>query len=165
LNRVWRVTKRRHASAAYSGEGARLAGGRWNHPGIPVAYASESQALAGLEYLVNSAPTLLPPGLVIVRADIPDDVAIDIFDRSRLPRNWRDYDPSPEELQDIGDAWLLAMNAAVLKVPSAVVPAEHNFLVNPAHPDLKKIRIGSPETFIFDARLLRPGVKDHGGGM
>ncbi len=151
--RVWRLCKRRHA--ALDGEGARRAGGRWNRRGTAVVYASESLSLAALELLVHCDPALLPDDLVAVAAEIPDALRVERVEEKTLPRNWRAY-PAPESLARIGTDWAASMRSPVLAVPSAVVPRERNFLLNPSHPEFRRVRAGEAEPFSFDARLSRP---------
>lgn len=149
--RVWRLCKRAHA--AFDGDGARLAGGRWNRRGTRVVYASESLSLAALEILVHGGdPALLPADLVAIPADIPASVAIESLEDARLPADWRRI-PAPESLAALGTAWAQAARTPVLSVPSAIVPQERNYLLNPAHPDFAKIRLGTPEPFSLDRRL------------
>jgi RES domain-containing protein len=147
---VWRLCKRRHA--ALDGQGARLAGGRWNSRGTAVVYASETLSLAALELLVHGDPALLPDDLVAIAIAIPDGLPVRRIEAAGLPRTWRRY-PAPESLAPLGDAWAKDRASAVLSVPSAVVPGERNFLLNPAHPDFRRIRAGRPEKFALDARL------------
>ena len=70
-----------------------------------------------------------------------------------LPPNWREL-PAPEFLQNIGNVWILGQPSAVLAVPSAVIPQENNYLLNPAHPHLKRIQIGRPAPFSIDLRII-----------
>ncbi len=148
--RVFRICSKAHA--AFDGEGARLYGGRWNRRGTAVVYASDSLALAALELLVHADADLLPDDLVSVAAEVPDGLRVDSVAASDLPRDWRRH-PAPEALADRGTAWARAGRTAVLAVPSALVPRERNFLLNPAHPDFKKIRTQTPEPFALDTRL------------
>ena len=150
--RVWRLCSRRHR--AFDGEGARLRGGRWNHRGTRVVYTSATLSLVALEYFVNLDPDLLPPDLVATPADIPDAVRIQRMNVRELPRNWRDT-PAPEALADLAAAWTSRRPTAVLAVPSAVVPPEWNYLLNPAHPDFRRIRIADAEPFRLDPRLWK----------
>lgn len=150
--RVWRLCRRKHA--AFDGEGARLAGGRWNRRGTAVVYVSETLSLAALEYLVHLDLALAPDDLVSVPADIPDTLPVARLEAADLPRGWRRY-PAPEALARLGADWAAARRTAVLFVPSAVVPQERNLILNPAHPDFPKIRVGAPGRFSFDPRLLR----------
>lgn len=149
---VWRLTKAAYASC--DGEGARLFGGRWNHPGQPVVYASGSLSLAALEYFVNLDTDLTPPDLVSVRIDIPDEVDLTAVAVEDLPRSWR-RSPGPPALQELGTHWSLTGETAVLIVPSAVVPQESNYLLNPRHPEFARIVIGEPDPFHFDSRMWK----------
>jgi RES domain-containing protein len=150
--KVWRICKRAHA--AFDGEGARKAGGRWNPRGVAVVYASETLSLAALELLVHADPALLPEDLVAIEADVPESVRVRRIDPEKLPRGWRRH-PPPEALAEIGGAWAKSLETPVLSVPSALVPRESNFLLNPAHAEFRRIRVGKPEAFALDARLSR----------
>jgi RES domain-containing protein len=153
--RVWRLCRKKHA--AFDGEGARLAGGRWNRRGTAVVYTSSTLSLALLEYFVNlGAVAHAPSDLVSVAAEVPDGLAVSSIDLAALPRGWRRY-PAPETLAEIGTQWVEQRTTAVLSVPSAVVPQERNYLINPAHPDFRRITIGRPEPFPLDARMGRSG--------
>ena len=149
---AWRLVKTRHARSAFDGEGARLYGGRWNSAGTRVAYASESAALAILEVLVHLQASQLLPSYSLVRVEVPRALVRDL-ERDRLPADWR-RSPPPPAVRAIGDRWVRAATSVALRVPSAVVAAEHNLLLNPAHPDFARVRVGAPEPFTFDARLL-----------
>src|SRR5579863_2956900 len=147
---AWRIVKRKHARSAFSGEGARLYGGRWNQPGVSLVYAAESQSLAALEIVVHlDSPELLEK-YIMFEVGI-DASLITRIDLRQLPRNWRAA-PPPLKVQKIGDVWAAARTSAVLQVPSATLPAEYNFLLNPAHPDFSKLRVGKPSPFLFDPR-------------
>ncbi|MCP4203914.1 MAG: RES domain-containing protein [bacterium] len=149
---ILRLAKAGYAS--FAGEGARLYGGRWNHPGVRVVYASESLSLAALEYFVNLDTDLAPDGLVSVRVEIPGGIEQEVVEAGDLPRNWRTC-PAPEALQDLGTEWIQRGETGVLSVPSAVVPEERNYLLNPAHGELSRILIGRPRPFHFDPRMWK----------
>ena len=148
---AWRIAKQKHAKLAFTGEGARLFGGRWNNPGTSIVYTAQSQALAVLEMLVHLDSPELPGKYVLLEVGI-DDSLIEHIDPSRLPKNWRAY-PSPARARAIGDEWIVKATSAVLGVPSAIVPTENNFLLNPRHKDFPRLRIGKPMPFRFDSRL------------
>lgn len=150
--RVWRICSRRHA--AFDGEGARRFGGRWNHRGSAIVYTSESLSLAALEYFVNLDSDLAPGDLVFVSAEIPQDVTIKRVEAADLPKDWRRY-PAPEALQDMGSEWAAKALSAVLAVPSAVIPEERNYLLNPAHPGFKRISFTRLKAFHFDPRMWK----------
>jgi RES domain-containing protein len=150
---VWRITSTRHASHAYDGEGARLWGGRWNHPGVPMVYCSLTLSLAALEYFVHLEPDVAP-SLVAISAELPAVLTAEIWEVGSLPANWRTY-PAPERLQDLGTAWIRSGRSAVLLLPSSVIPQERNVLLNPAHPDFPKIKLQKAEPFSFDPRMWK----------
>jgi len=139
---------------AFDGEGARIAGGRWNPAGYPAVYAAESRALCALEILVHADPSDLAAGYVCFPLEIPSGVKIERFESATLPSGWRRY-PAPARLQQLGRQWLERAAGAVLSVPSAMVPEELNYVLNPAHPAFQKIRIHDPVRFDFDPRLRR----------
>lgn len=150
--RVWRICSRKHRR--FDGEGARLYGGRWNHTGTSVVYTSGSLSLAVLELFVHVDIDIAPGDLVAIQADIPDTLTIETIKIESLPRDWRRY-PGVEALKDIGTAWASKASTAILSVPSAVIPVEHNYLLNPAHRDFKRIRLQKPVPFRFDARMWK----------
>jgi len=150
---VWRITSKKFTKAAFNGEGARLYGGRWNSPGISLIYTAESKSLAVLEILVHlDSPDLLRK-YVLFEVRIEDSIVTPL-DPASLPKNWR-HDPPPPDAQKIGDEWATNTRSAVLQVPSAIVPGEFNYLLNPRHPDFRKLKIGQPQLFFFDLRLAR----------
>lgn len=149
--RAWRIVKAEHAATAFSGDGARLLGGRWTSIGVAVVYTAESAALATLEVLVHLRRMSRLPLYVLIGCHFDDALVTDV---RALPTNWRES-PAPAELQKIGDEWVRSGRSAVLRVPSVIVPGEHNYLLNPAHPKFKKIAIGKPERFQLDTRLMK----------
>jgi RES domain-containing protein len=151
--RVWRVQRQAHA-ADLSGIGGLSASGRWHHRGHVVLYTSEAPALAVLETLVHVDPDALPSDLRMVEIDVPDRVRIEVCDAVSLTKEWRRI-PGPMELQDFGTSWLAAKRTAALKVASAVLPMQWNYVLNLGHADAKRIRVVGQEPFRFDPRLLK----------
>ncbi|MGB7990328.1 MAG: RES family NAD+ phosphorylase [Candidatus Methylophosphatis roskildensis] len=149
---VWRLLTARFASAAFSGEGARLYGGRWNRKGVAMVYTAGSQSLAMLEMLVQDEP--LRAAYVTIPATVPTNLKIERLVPEQLPANWRDP-AAREHLQTIGTDWIRRGSGAVLAVPSVVIPAESNYLLNPHHPSFAKIEIGRAQAFVTDLRLIR----------
>lgn len=147
----WRIVKSALAARAFDGQGARSYGGRWNSPGTGVVYTAQSEALAALELLVHLQSSRLLRSYASISARF-DDALVDAVASSSLPVRWREY-PAPAALQEIGDRWVAEQRSAVLRVPSAIVPAEFNYLLNPAHRDFAKVAIGKPSRFEFDRRL------------
>jgi RES domain-containing protein len=148
---VWRLIKSRHASTAFDGEGARLFGARWNSPGVRVAYAADSAALAVLEVLVHLQNPRILESYSIVQAHVPEPL-VATLPPAELPADWADS-PVPPTTQSIGDSWVEIGSSAVLRVPSAVVQPASNYLLNPAHPGYTEITVSPPEPFDFDPRL------------
>lgn len=150
---AWRLTKTKHLSHAWDGEGARLTGGRWNSVGTAVVYTSATLSLALVETLVH-----VPSGLLPAYTAIPiqfDAALVTRLEPRRLPADWT-TNPAPRSTQAIGDAWVDDASSVILQVPSVVVPLESNYVLNPRHRDFSRIRIGKPAAFPFDARLPLP---------
>lgn len=151
---VYRLTKLRYQNQIFSGLGGLYADGRWTFRGHPVIYTSASISLAVLEYTLNYRRRGWVPASVLGRATIPDKMRINVLDPADLPRNWPAAD-SPPKLREIGQRWLDASDSAVLMMPSAVVVEEWNYILNPQHPDFKKLILQKPKRFKFDRRLAR----------
>ncbi len=151
---VWRITSARLADSAFDGEGARLWGGRWNHPGTAVVYTSGTLALAALEVFVHLEPDIAPDDLMAIAAEIPDSLTISRLEPTDLPAGWRSY-PAPHHLQSLGTSWARKRETVALSTPSAIIPAECNFLLNPRHPDFKQLRLRAAEAFAFDPRMWK----------
>ena len=153
---AFRIVKTKRAATAFDGEGARRAGGRWNSPGTRMVYLAESIALAALEILVQLDSTSLSAAYSFVPVAFPDSCLVTPGESETppLPKKWLQT-PAPIECALYGDQWCASQRSLVLRVPSVVVPWESNFLLNPAHPDWPKAEIGAPQSFSFDARLLK----------
>lgn len=149
---VWRLCRARHAT--FDGQGAARHGGRWNHPGTSVVYTSATLSLATLELLVHVEPATTPGDLVAIPVTVPERLALHTIGDADLPAHWRGH-PAPQRLADLGTAWAAGRSTAVLCVPSAVVPGERNYLLNPLHPEFRAIRVGRPERFVLDERFVR----------
>ena len=149
---AWRIVKTKYLREAFDGEGARLYGGRWNSPGNRVIYTAEHASLAVLEVLVHleSSTPLVSYSLVQVQFE---ESLIEELNVDRLPLDWR-KSPPPVDVQSIGDRWIDEMRSVVLKVPSAVLPIESVYILNPRHPEFESIRISAAVPFSFDKRLL-----------
>ncbi len=158
MTEVWRLLRTRFCStsaAAFSGEGAALAGGRWNRKGTRVIYASSSRSLAILEILAT-----------VERADAPADYAFalasfaeeDVIQLASLPPDWR-RPARCEATIEIGERFVAEGRALALAIPSVIVPQEFNYLINPLHARFSAITIGnSLEPFAFDARIFKAAV-------
>jgi RES domain-containing protein len=107
-----------------------------------------------LEYTVHYKNRGWVPATVLGRAEIPDALKIEALDPNSLREDWAEP-AAPNELQEIGKRWIQAGATAVLKVPSATVQSEWNYLLNPRHPDFRRIQVNQPEVYILDSRLAR----------
>jgi len=148
---LYRITKCNYA-ADLSGTGARLYGGRWNSEGKPMLYLASSRSLAVLEVLVHLDPLIIPGNYCLTEIEVPD-VEIITVQADQLPADWRDIS-GPVVLRQLGDAFLKKQEYLLMKVPSSIVPAEYNYLLNPLHPDALRVKLLKRDPFSFDRRLL-----------
>lgn len=154
---LYRLTKTKYLSTAWTGFGAKEAGGRWNSVGVPMVYVSETASLTMLETLVNLHAAQILEYFTLLRIDMPDD-QIQSADMDALPDNWADED-APSELAVYGDAWCFSKDSIALRVPSALSPVEYNYLLNPENSDYYGIILKAEAIpFQFDSRL-RPDRK------
>lgn len=151
--RVFRLIRKKYG-IELSGKGAALSGNRWNSKGTELIYCADSRALAMAEVAVHLSLSILPKDYVMVEIDIPSEISIATLSKEDLPAHWSSF-PHLLDTQQIGDAFVAERKNCVLKVPSAVVPGDFNFLINPYHPDFSAIRIVSQEDFPFDSRLFK----------
>ncbi|MBI4366194.1 MAG: RES family NAD+ phosphorylase [Deltaproteobacteria bacterium] len=147
---LWRISN----FADLSGEGGLLAAGRWHSKGYRIIYLSDHPASALVEVLVNLEidPDDFPESYQLLTVEVSDDVKYATIDLSQLSANWQGDQASTRA---IGDDWLIANDRALLRVPSAVVPIASNWLLNPAHPDLSRMRITDVIRAPFDPRLFK----------
>jgi RES domain-containing protein len=150
---VFRLSKQLYCTDL-SGTGAYKAGGRWNSKGTALVYTAESRALCMAEVAVHLPVALVPKDYFLVTIGIPED-AIEAVAISSLPPDWNTF-PYSFSTQQIGDNFVLAGKSLVLKVPSAVVTGDFNYLINPHHPEINKVALlGEPTPFPFDSRLFK----------
>jgi len=147
----WRLVRQRYAENAFSGEGARRFGGRWNSPGTPIVYTSAHLSLAGLETLVHVQPLTPRDAFIVFRLEWEDRL-MEILPESAWPPSWQAEPPGTSSMR-IGDRWFREGRSAVLAVPSALIKEEKNYLLNPHHPDFRKVEITRIREFFFDPRL------------
>ena len=149
---VFRLSKSFYSNDI-SGKGAETTGARWNSKGIAILYTSASRALCTAEIAVHTALGNVPNDYNIITLEIPDD-SIREVKSNELPSDWKTF-PHQDSTQKIGNKFVLDNIHLVLKVPSAVVQGEYNYLVNPNHKDFLKVKIIGIETFTFDERLFK----------
>ncbi len=164
MPKAWRVCKADYAANGLSGDGARRVGGRWNPAGVPALYASDSLALAMLEVLVHFDPSLPMAQYVAFELELPEQ-KIRSIGTSDMPAGWPDR-ASVRETQQLGRHQLIDGLVFALRVPSAVVGPECNYIINPSHPDfpawLSQQLSRAPLPLRFDPRLFVRGTNTFG---
>ncbi|HUH75544.1 MAG TPA: RES family NAD+ phosphorylase [Chitinophagales bacterium] len=151
--KVYRLSRRRF-SFELSGKGASKFGNRWNSKGVEIVYTADSRALAMAEVAVHLTIATLPKEYVMMVIEIPDALQIEEINISELQEAWNNF-PGLKETQNIGDQFIENKISCVLKVPSAVVKGDFNYLINPYHTDFKKIKIEEVADFPFDRRMFK----------
>jgi RES domain-containing protein len=158
LIEAYRISKEFNRAKAFSGQGAKDWGGRWNSKGVAAVYTAAHRSLSILEILVHikggagtGTGAISTPFYIY---SISFDVALlEELPISSLPAGWNSEPPMPAS-QSLGDAWVSASKSPVLAVPGVIVSEERNYVLNPNHPRFPKIQIGSPVVCSFDPRLL-----------
>lgn len=146
---LYRIADDRYATDL-SGSGGLYAPGRWHRRGTPILYLAEHVSLAKLEVLANSPG--LPEGRVLVTVSLPDDLSMLIVELADLPQGWQEW-PYLDELADMAEQWIRERKFWIMRVPSAQSPSEHNYLLNPLHPEHATLKLISIEPHPFDPRL------------
>ena len=123
---AWRITSEKYVGTAFSGEGAKEYGGRFNSVGTPVVYASESVSLATLELLAKAGGRQRLSNRVVLPARF-DESQVIAYDRENLPEGWDDRPYGPAS-QQVGDEWIRSEESLVLRVPSVVIPTHRRRL-------------------------------------
>jgi RES domain-containing protein len=131
-----------------SGKGAYLHGGRWNSPGRFMVYAAENNVLAALEVALRIPLESISSDYLMISLEISGSIPIY---RPKLPGNWN---LQTEVTRSIGDEFIKKGKYLLMKVPSALITDSFNFLINPNHPDIKKMKLMEPRTILFDKRLM-----------
>jgi RES domain-containing protein len=150
----YRLTKTQYAAEAWTGYGAKLYGGRWNHKGYPTIYVSSSISLAALEVLVHVSNEAILEEYTLFSIEIPDDQVAYVASE-HLPTNWR-HDPAPLSTMELGTGWLQSGQGAALVLPSTIIPMENNAILNPSDVNFQhylKSVVTLP--FLFDSRLIK----------
>lgn len=137
-----------------SGIGAARYGARWNSKGTEIVYTAQSRALAMAEVAVHLTLATLPRTFKMITIHIPDFVEVLNCNEKKLEIGWNDF-PENSATQIIGDEFIQKNEYCVMKVPSAVVKGDYNYLINPYHPDFKSIKIIHQENFPFDKRIFK----------
>lgn len=150
---VFRLARKKHP-IALSGKGASICGGRWNSKGTEMVYSAQSRALAMAEVAVHLSIGTLPNDFVMLTINIPKEIKIVSVDEKILTKGWNVF-PYGFTTQILGDEFIRKNEFCVLKVPSAVVKGDYNYLINPFHKDFSKLTIIEQEDFPFDKRIFK----------
>lgn len=144
---VFRITSEKWAGVLISSGRA----ARWNSNGVFVTYAGASRALSCLEMLVHLSGEQIKSNFKLTTIEISDDIQIEkvgVFYND----DWTEFE-NYYQSQEVGDEWAKSLRTAVLRIPSAIIRNEYNYLINPQHTDFQKIKIIEIEDFNFDRRL------------
>lgn len=141
-------------ASTLSGKGAALKGARWNSAAVEILYLATNRSLAMAEVAVHLTLATLPADNTLVTIYIPDDISLAKLTTNELPANWNSF-PHPATTQSIGDQFIADNKFCVLQIPSSVVRGEFNLLINPFHPEFRKIKILTVEKFLFDKRIFK----------
>jgi len=147
---VYRIGKTKYAKDL-EGEGAKLNGGRWNHPGFPCIYTGESKALSLLEYSAHVSLETIPRALSFTTYNVPDDSMVELK-IARLPGNWKEW-PHSHETRDVGSKLLSDNKFLLIKLPSVIIPDEFIYIINTLHKKIKEVVIVEVEDYVYDLRV------------
>lgn len=150
---VYRLSREKFAGSL-SGKGAAIRGARWNSIGVEMIYTAANRSLAMAEVAVHFSLATIPVDYMMTTIFIPDDISLQRLNTSDLPQDWNSF-PPPSTTQAIGDRFIYDNKTGVLQIPSAVTKGDYNLLLNPNHPDFKRIKILLTEPFPFDKRIFR----------
>ena len=150
---VFRLVRKKYP-VELSGKGAAISGARWNSKGTEIIYCAQNRALAMAEVLVHLGFATLPSDFVMLTISIPKEVVIAVLNQKKLNIDWNVF-PTTFETPLLGDDFIKRNEACVLKVPSAVVKGDFNYLINPSHSDFSKIKITEQVDFPFDKRIFK----------
>ncbi|HEX5155223.1 MAG TPA: RES family NAD+ phosphorylase [Parafilimonas sp.] len=153
---VFRLSKEIYKSHL-SGKGASIKGARWNSKGIEIIYTAANRSLSMAEVAVH-IPLTLAKNYYMLTIYIPDSISILKIKYSDLPEDWNRL-PHSDSTKKIGDSFIKEGKYCVLQVPSAVTPGDYNYLINPSHPEFKKISIIDESPFFFDDRLFQERLR------
>lgn len=149
----WRLIKQRRKGDVLSGDGSRLYGARWNHPGVSIVYAATSLSLAALEVFVHLDRKEADLQFLAVELHVPD-ASTEVIHVESLPRGWRNT-PSIESCKDLGSTWAREQRSLILAVPSIIIPQEQNILLACDHTEMSRVKVNAMHKFTFDSRLWK----------
>jgi len=151
---IYRIEREKYLATTLQGIGASKSDGyRWNSLNTQMVYTAESRALATLEVSVHlDLSEDFPSDRYYVEIEVPDEIILQEVNLEDLLEGW-DSKPPILITQTIGDDFINYNEAAILKVPSSIVPQEFNYMINPNHRDASKIKVLSTAKMMFDTRL------------
>ena len=155
---AWRITREKYIDETFTGEGAKLWGGRWNPVGHPAVYCAESLSLAILELIVHLEDDNDINSFMAIPVSFSPKIILSLL-KSKLPKRWDSLPIGPESIA-VGKKWLDEKKFPILEVPSTVVPIESNFVLNPLHSDFSSLEIGKPQAIHIDSRIANLLGKD-----
>lgn len=150
---IYRITKEKYVFS-FNGKGAAKFGNRWNSKGTEVIYCAESSALAFAELSVYLNVTMASTEYVMLIIEVQKHVKIKEISKFTLPENWSNY-PHLKNTQIIGDEFVQDNEFAIMKVPSAIVQGNSNYVINPNHKNFKDIEVVETQSFPIDSRFFR----------
>lgn len=150
---AWRIIREKHLNSAFTGEGAKVWGGRWNPIGLPAVYCAANLSLAILEIIVHLEDDSGIDSYVAIPVSFESKL-VQSIPASKLPKAWNDLPIDPASVS-VGQKWLEEEKYPILKVPSIIVPIESDFVLNPLQPAFKTIEIGNHQSIHFDQRFSR----------
>ena len=145
---IFRITLKKYSDSLYASGSA----ARWNNNDVKMIYTANSRALACLENIVHRSKLGLSANFCVMEIDVPNSLSVEVFSLEKLSKNWDQFEHT-HLTQALGDEWIDKGNTAILKVPSSIVHDEFNYLLNPNHPDFKKIKLVAVKPFFFDDRI------------
>ena len=151
---VYRLTRKKYLRTL-SGKGAAKKGARWNSPGTELIYTAQNRSLAMAEIAVHFSISTLPSDYYMVEVEIPDSLKIKKVHISKLPKDWKEWNPYSKRTQSIGDNFVVENKFCLMQVPSAVTKGDFNILINPKHTDFKNVKIKIKTPFPFDDRIFK----------
>jgi len=149
---VYRLSNKKYKNDL-SGKGAERSGGRWNSKGVALLYTCQSRALCTAEIAVHTPLGIVPSNYWLTTIEIPGSAPLLEINPDSLTKDWKSF-PHPHSTQLLGDNFVTAGKYLLMKVPSAVVQGDFNYLLNPAHHLFSSVKIKSTEQFVFDERLF-----------
>jgi RES domain-containing protein len=155
MTTLWRISN----FVDLSGEGGLGASGRWHTEGRLIVYLADCPAGALLERIVHMTDmyedAFLPHFYQLLKVAVPGELAIKPLN-TLAPTDWKER---LEYTRQVGDAWLASLETPLARVPSVLAPQTWNYLLNPEHPDAKKIEVAEVIRERFDNRLFRFGAR------